>query len=55
MSRFEELTINQLECGQTQLIGLMDQAMLRGILTRISDLGMNLVSVQLSENDKEER
>lgn len=55
MSRFEGLTINQLDCGQTQLIGLMDQAMLRGILTRISDLGMNLVSVQLLENDKEER
>lgn len=48
-SWFEGLTIQHLECGQTLLIGLLDQAMLRGILTRISDLGLNLVSVQQSE------
>ena len=51
---FEGLTIQHLECGQTLLIGLFDQAMLRGILTRIGDLGLNLVSVQQSELEKKE-
>lgn len=54
MSWFEGLTIRHLECGQTLLTGVMDQAMLRGILTKISDLGLNLVSVQQSEQDHKE-
>jgi hypothetical protein len=54
MSWFEGLTLRHLECGQTVLTGLLDQAMLRGILTRISDLGLNLVSVQQLEKNKKE-
>ena len=54
MSWFEGLTIRHLECGQTSLTGLLDQAMLRGILTKISDLGLNLVSVQQSEHHLKE-
>lgn len=50
MSWFEGLTIRHLECGQTSLSGTMDQAMLRGILTKISDVGLNLVSVQRIED-----
>ena len=54
MSWFEGLTLRHLECGQTVLTGLLDQAMLRGILTRISDLGLNLVSVQQLDKNKKE-
>ena len=50
-SWFEGLTIHCLECGQTVLTGSLDQAMLRGILTKISDLGLDLISVQQSEQD----
>ena len=51
MSWFEGLTIHFLECGQTQMTGLLDQAMLRGILSKIGDLGLNLVSVHQPERD----
>ena len=50
-SWFEGLTIHHLECGQTVLTGSLDQAMLRGILTKISDLGLDLISVQQPERD----
>jgi hypothetical protein len=53
-SWFEGLTIQHLECGQTLLIGVFDQAMLRGILARIGDLGLNLVSVQPSKLERKE-
>ena len=43
---FQGLTIRHLEGSQTLLTGMLDQAMLRGILTKISDLGLNLVSVR---------
>lgn len=43
---FEGLNIQHLECDQTRIVGAMDQSMLRGVLTRISDLGLNLISVQ---------
>jgi LuxR family maltose regulon positive regulatory protein len=39
---------------QAAQASLLDQAMLRGILTRISDLGLNLVSVQPLEQDNRE-
>jgi hypothetical protein len=50
-SWFEGLTIRHLECGQTLLTGSLDQAMLRGVLTKIGDLGLNLISVQQPEQD----
>lgn len=55
MGWFEGLTIRHLESSQTLLTGNLDQAMLRGILTRISDLGVNLISVRQLEDDNEER
>jgi len=49
------VTIQQLAGGQSVLSGRMDQAMLRGILTKISDLGLELVSVQrLGKQDNKE-
>lgn len=54
MSWFEGVAIRHLECGQTVLTAAMDQSMLRGILTRISDLGLNLVSVHHLEQNKKE-
>lgn len=50
-SWFEGLTIRHLECEQTLLTGSLDQAMLRGILAKIGDLGLTLVSVQRPELD----
>lgn len=54
MRWFEGLTISHHGPNQTLLTGLLDQAMLRGILMRISDLGLNLVSVQPMEQDDKE-
>lgn len=54
MSWFEGLTISHREPNQTLLTGLLDQAKLRGILIRISDLGLDLVSVQPMEQDNKE-
>ncbi len=43
---FEDLTVSNLEEGDALLSGsLPDQAALQGILKRISDLGLTLVSV----------
>jgi hypothetical protein len=43
---FEGLDISALQGGETILGGAMDQAALHGILNRIRDLGMELISVQ---------
>jgi len=48
MSWFEGLTICHLTSKQSLLSGSMDQAMLRGILNKISDLGLDLISLQRS-------
>ena len=50
-SWFEGLTIRHHEDQYTILTGWMDQAMLRGVLTKISDLGLNLVRIQQKEPD----
>lgn len=50
-SWFEGLTIQHLDCGQTLLTAPLDQSMLRGILAKIGDLGLELVSVQQLEQD----
>jgi hypothetical protein len=54
MNWFQGLTIRHLEGSQTLLTGMLDQAMLRGILTKISDLGLNLVSVKPLDQDQQE-
>jgi hypothetical protein len=43
---FEGLEISTLQDGETVFRGAMDQAALHGILNRIRDLGMELISVQ---------
>ena len=48
---FEGLTIRHLEGKHTLLTGRMDQAILRGVLSKISDLGLTLISVQQQEPD----
>jgi hypothetical protein len=50
-SWFDGLTMHHLEGSYTMLTGRMDQAMLRGVLTKISDLGLNLISVQKKDPD----
>jgi len=43
---FDGLTITQEECGESCLTGpVIDQAALYGLLKKIHDLGMSLVSV----------
>jgi len=43
---FEGLDVTPLPEGETLISGEMDQAALHGILNRIRDLGMELISVQ---------
>ncbi len=44
---FDDLTITHLDGGETRLSGpVVDQAALHGILNRIRDLGMPLLSVR---------
>jgi hypothetical protein len=48
-ARFEELSIQHEPEGETVLSGLLDQAALHGVLVRIRDLGLNLISVNRVE------
>jgi len=51
---FEGLTISREEDGQTLLVGpVVDQAALHGLLKRVRDLGMPLLSVNRVEHDQE--
>jgi hypothetical protein len=52
-SWFEDMTVSNLEEGDALLSGpIPDQAALQGILKRISNLGLTLISVNaLSEED----
>jgi hypothetical protein len=55
MRYFEGLEILLHPNGETTIQGLMDQATLHGILNRIRDLGMELISVQRDLTDKQRK
>ena len=44
-ARFEGLTMRHEPEGDTVLSGMLDQSALHGVLVRIRDLGLNLISV----------
>lgn len=44
-TRFEGLSLHQELGGETSLTGMLDQAALHGVLVKIRDLGLNLISV----------
>jgi len=44
-ARFEGLSIRHEPEGETALSGLLDQAALHGVLMKVRDLGLNLISV----------
>lgn len=55
LHRFEGLTITLTPAGETILTGpIADQAALYGVLNRVRDLGLDLISVQRQpiENEK---
>jgi len=45
MAKFEGLSMRHEPEGETVLSGMLDQAALQGVLMRIRDLGLKLVSV----------
>lgn len=49
---FEDLTVELRPSGDTVISGRMDQAALHGVLNRIGDLGLVLLSVQSYPNEK---
>lgn len=53
--RFEEMTVSYLPQGITLLVGpVMDQAALYGLLSRVRDLGVPLMSVQRQDWKRDE-
>ncbi len=44
-ARFEGLSMRHEPEGETVLSGLLDQAALHGVLMKVRDLGLNLISV----------
>ncbi len=48
-ARFEGLSMRHEPEGETVLSGMLDQAALHGVLVRIRDLGLNLISVNRVE------
>lgn len=51
-ARFDGFTVTNLPEGETLIRGIMDQSALHGILNRIRDLGLVLLSVQSLPNEK---
>ena len=50
-TRFEGLTMLHVPEGETVLSGKLDQAGLHGVLARIRDLGLKLISIKPIEVD----
>ncbi|MGD8998092.1 MAG: hypothetical protein PVH80_08280 [Anaerolineae bacterium] len=48
-ARFEGLSMRHEPEGETVLSGMLDQAALHGVLIRVRDLGMKLISVKGAE------
>ena len=48
-ARFEGLSMSHQPQGETLLRGMLDQSALHGVLVRIRDLGLNLISVNRVE------
>ena len=48
-ARFEGLSIQHKPEGDTVLSGMLDQAAMHGVLMKIRDLGLNLISVNRVE------
>jgi hypothetical protein len=48
-ARFEGLSMRHEPEGETVLSGMLDQAAMHGVLIRIRDLGLNLISVNRVE------
>ena len=48
-ARFEGLSMRHEIEGETVLSGMLDQSALHGVLVRIRDLGLNLISVNIVE------
>jgi hypothetical protein len=51
-ARFEGLSMRHESEGETVLSGLLDQAALHGVLAKIRDLGLKLISVNRVEAAK---
>jgi len=54
-ARFEGLSMRHEPEGETVLSGSLDQAALHGVLVRIRDLGLNLISVNRVEATEPKR
>ena len=48
-ARFEGLSMRHEPEGETVLSGMLDQAAIHGVLVKIRDLGLNLISVNRVE------
>jgi len=48
-ARFEEMSMRHKPEGETVLSGKLDQSALHGVLVRIRDLGLNLISINRVE------
>ena len=51
-ARFEGLSMRHEPEGETVLSGMLDQAAMHGVLMKIRDLGLNLISVNRVEAEE---